>query len=93
MPRLTCVVSCRALYVVSCRVAKKAMARMSVGEMLTNIVWAKLSGLGDIKCSGNWMWAAKLPHEGAALYDACKAMSEMMIQLGIAIDGGKDSLR
>lgn len=70
----------------------QAMARMSVGEMLTNIVWAKLSGLGDIKCSGNWMWAAKLPHEGAALYDACKAMSEMMIQLGIAIDGGKDSL-
>lgn len=52
-----------------------------------------LAGLSDIKCSGNWMWAAKLPHEGAALYDACKAMSDMMIQLGIAIDGGKDSLR
>ena len=49
--------------------------------------------LGDIKCSGNWMWAAKLPHEGAAIYDACKAMKEIRIDLEIAIDGGKDSLR
>ena len=38
------------------------------------------------------MWAAKLPGEGAALYRTCKAMCEFMSQLGIAIDGGKDSL-
>jgi phosphoribosylformylglycinamidine synthase len=70
----------------------QAMARMSVGEALTNIVWAKVSGLGDIKCSGNWMWAAKLPGEGGRLYDAAVALSDIMIELGIAIDGGKDSL-
>lgn len=46
----------------------------------------------DVKCSGNWMWAAKLPGEGACLWDACKAMCEVMGQLGVAIDGGKDSL-
>ncbi|KAL6079298.1 phosphoribosylformylglycinamidine synthase [Balamuthia mandrillaris] len=69
-----------------------AMARMSVGEMLTNIVWVKVSGLDHIKCSGNWMWAAKLPNEGAAIYDACKAMRDVMIELGVSIDGGKDSL-
>lgn len=46
----------------------------------------------DIKCSGNWMWPAKLPGEGAALYDACHAMCEVMGHLGIAVDGGKDSL-
>ncbi len=69
-----------------------AMARMSVGEALTNIVWAKVSALEDIKCSGNWMWAAKLPGEGARLYDAAVAMSDFMIKLGIAVDGGKDSL-
>lgn len=46
----------------------------------------------DVKCSGNWMWAAKLPGEGARLWDACKAMCEVMGQLGVAIDGGKDSL-
>lgn len=46
----------------------------------------------DVKCSGNWMWAAKLPGEGACLWDACKALCEVMGQLGVAIDGGKDSL-
>ena len=46
----------------------------------------------DVKCSGNWMWAAKLPGEGASLWDACKAMCEVMGRLGVAIDGGKDSL-
>lgn len=70
----------------------KAGARMAVGEALTNIVWAKISGLQDIKCSANWMWAPKLPGEGAALYDAVCAMRDVMIRLGIAVDGGKDSL-
>jgi phosphoribosylformylglycinamidine synthase len=69
-----------------------AMARLSVGEALTNIVWARISALEDIKCSGNWMWAAKLPGEGAKLYDAVVALSDVLIKLGIAIDGGKDSL-
>ncbi|MBI4653605.1 MAG: phosphoribosylformylglycinamidine synthase [Nitrospirae bacterium] len=69
-----------------------AMARISVGEALTNIVWAKISALEDIKCSGNWMWAAKLPGEGARLYDAAAAMRDIMIELGIAVDGGKDSV-
>ncbi len=70
----------------------KAMARMSVGEALTNLVWARVSALEDVKCSGNWMWAAKLPSEGAALYDAAEALRRILIDLGIAIDGGKDSL-
>jgi phosphoribosylformylglycinamidine synthase len=60
-----------------------AMARMSVGEMLTNIVWAQISRLEDIKCSGNWMWAAKLPGEGAAMYDTAIAMRDIMLSLGI----------
>ncbi|MFH1859050.1 MAG: phosphoribosylformylglycinamidine synthase [Patescibacteria group bacterium] len=70
----------------------EAGARMTVGEALTNIVWAKISNLKDIKCSGNWMWAAKLPGEAAKMYKVATATREMMIQLGIAIDGGKDSL-
>jgi phosphoribosylformylglycinamidine synthase len=69
-----------------------AMARLCVGEALTNIVWARISSLEDVKCSGNWMWAAKLPGEGARLYDAAVALSDILIKLGIAIDGGKDSL-
>ena len=69
-----------------------AMARMSVAEAITNIVWAHVSNIEDIKCSGNWMWAPKLPGEGAELYDAAVAMRDIMIDLGIAVDGGKDSL-
>jgi phosphoribosylformylglycinamidine synthase len=69
-----------------------AMARMSVGEALSNLVWAKVSALEDVRCSGNWMWAAKLPGEGAALHDAAAAMRDLMLQLGIAVDGGKDSI-
>jgi len=70
----------------------KAGARMAIAEALTNIVWARISGFEDIKCSANWMWAPKLPGEGAALYDAVCAMRDLMIELGIAVDGGKDSL-
>jgi len=38
------------------------------------------------------MWAAKLRGEGAALFEACTAMCKVMNELGIAVDGGKDSL-
>lgn len=69
-----------------------AMARMSVGEMLTNMAGAKITKREDIKCEGNWMWAAKLPGDCASLYDAAVAMRDFMIDLEIAIDGGKDSL-
>lgn len=65
---------------------------MTVAESLSNLVFAKISSLADVKCSGNWMWAAKLPGEGAKLFDACKAMCDIMTILNIAIDGGKDSL-
>jgi len=67
-------------------------ARMAVGEALTNMVWALIDDISNIKCSVNWMWAAKLPGEGAALYEAAAAISNFMKEIGIAADGGKDSL-
>ncbi|CAL4942304.1 unnamed protein product [Urochloa decumbens] len=70
----------------------KAMARLAVGEALTNLVWAKVTSLADVKASGNWMYAAKLDGEGADMYDAGVALADCMTELGIAIDGGKDSL-
>ena len=70
----------------------RAGARMAVGEALTNLVWAGIDTLDGVKCSANWMWAPKLPGEGAALYDAACAMRDAMIALGVAVDGGKDSL-
>ena len=38
------------------------------------------------------MWPAKLQGEGALLYDTCLAMSDVLKELGVAVDGGKDSL-
>ena len=69
-----------------------AGARMAVGECLTNLVWSKIEDLDQVKCSANWMWAPKLAGEGAALYDAASAMRDVMIDVGMAVDGGKDSL-
>ncbi len=69
-----------------------AGARMAVGEALTNLMWAGGLDLEQIKCSANWMWAPKLPGEGAALNDATRAMCGSMEKIGIAVDGGKDSM-
>lgn len=70
-------------------VSPEAMARMTVAESLTNIMWAKVSALGDIKASGNWMWASKLPGECARMYAACEALREALLATGVGIDGGK----
>jgi len=79
---------CPALTVLS----PHSMARKTVGEMMTNLCAARITAINDIKCEGNWMWAAKLPGEGADIYDAATSMRDIMIALGIAIDGGKDSV-
>lgn len=38
------------------------------------------------------MYAAKMKSEGAHMYDAAEALAATMIDLGVACDGGKDSL-
>jgi len=72
--------------------AHAAMARLSVAEAVLNMGGAAITSLKEAKCSANWMWAAKLPGEGAALFDAARAMADFMIAIGVAVDGGKDSL-
>ena len=34
-----------------------AMARMALGEAVTNLLWAAATGLADVKASVNWMCA------------------------------------
>jgi phosphoribosylformylglycinamidine synthase len=71
----------------------EAGSRNSIGEALTNIVWAPLEkGIKSISLSANWMWACKNPGEDARLYAAVKACSDFAISLGINIPTGKDSL-
>lgn len=69
-----------------------AMARLALGEALTNLVWARATSLPDVRASVNWMYAAKMKSEGVAMYDAAEALKDAMIDLGVACDGGKDSL-
>lgn len=38
----------------------KAMARVALGEALTNLVWARVTRLEDVKASVNWMYAGAL---------------------------------
>jgi len=73
-------------------VSPSAMARMAVAEAMTNLVFCVISSLKHVKASCNWMYAAKLPGEGARMYDACEALSEALKDVGFSIDGGKDSL-
>ena len=70
----------------------EAMARLAVGEALTNLMCAGVTSLTDVKASANWMWPAKLPGEGSEMVKACKAMVDVMRALGVGVDGGKDSL-
>jgi phosphoribosylformylglycinamidine synthase len=67
-------------------VSPGALGRMSVAEAITNLASARIrGGLSSVKCSANWMWASKLPHEGAALYDAAVAMADFMIQVCFSV--------
>jgi len=70
-----------------------AGSRLSIGEALTNLVWAPLQdGLSAVSLSANWMWPAKTPGEDARLYQAVEALSKMACSLGINVPTGKDSL-
>jgi len=70
-----------------------AGSKNSIGEALTNIIWAPLSdNLKSVSLSANWMWPCKNPGEDARLYKAVEAISQMAINLGINVPTGKDSL-
>ena len=70
-----------------------ASGRMAVAEALTNIFAAPVARLADVRLSANWMAAADVPGEGAALYDTVRAIGEAFCpSLGIAIPVGKDSM-
>jgi phosphoribosylformylglycinamidine synthase len=70
-----------------------AGSRNSIGEALSNIIWAPLKdGLASVSLSANWMWACKNEGEDARLYEAVKGCSDFALELGINIPTGKDSL-
>ena len=78
---------------ISALINPTAGSRNSIGEALSNIIFAPLKdGLKSVSLSANWMWACKNEGENARLYEAVKACSDFAIELGINIPTGKDSL-
>ncbi|KAJ2614389.1 phosphoribosylformylglycinamidine synthase [Coemansia sp. RSA 1804] len=69
-----------------------ASARMAAAEALLNLCAAAVPDLAWVKLSANWMAAASHPGEGARLYGAVRALSELCQQLGISVPVGKDSM-
>ncbi|MBE7538770.1 MAG: phosphoribosylformylglycinamidine synthase [Opitutaceae bacterium] len=70
-----------------------ASARLAVAEALTNLVAAMIGGIGKVNLSANWMAAPAQAGEGAALYEAVRAVGmELCPALGITIPVGKDSM-
>jgi phosphoribosylformylglycinamidine synthase len=70
-----------------------ASGRMAVGEALTNLLAAPITGLSGIKLSCNWMAACGEDGEDAALYDTVEAVAmQLLPELGVSVPVGKDSL-
>ena len=78
---------------VSALVDPVAGSKNSIGEALSNIIWAPLEkGLKSVSLSANWMWPCNNEGEDARLYEAVRAVSDFAISLGINVPTGKDSL-
>ena len=68
-----------------------ASARLSLAEAVLNAAFAPLST--PLRCSVNWMWPPPGgAADGARLAEAALASFGAMAALGVAADGGKDSL-
>ena len=59
----------------------KAGGQMTVAEAITNLMFCKITDLKDVKCSGNWMWAAKMSGEGLRLLEYVKSTSILVLSL------------
>ncbi len=70
----------------------QAGTRRTIAEMLTNLAPAVITSLSHLSGRANWMWPAKREGEAPLMYEAAWTLRDLMIALGIAIDGGKDSL-
>ncbi len=74
-------------------ISPQASGRLAVGEAVTNIACAAPGELKSIKLSANWMAAAGMEGEDAALFDTVTAVvRDMCIDIGLSIPVGKDSL-
>ncbi|KAI9500856.1 hypothetical protein BX070DRAFT_228970 [Coemansia spiralis] len=69
-----------------------AASRMAVAESLLNLAAAAVPDISWVKLSANWMAAPAHPGEGARLYTAVRALSELCQELNVSVPVGKDSM-
>lgn len=81
-----------AAYTGCCSIAR--VVRLAVLEMLTNLLPAPIRSraTAEVRCSANWMWPAGTPERNGMLLQAARELSVLLRAMGVAIDGGKDSL-
>ena len=70
----------------------RKMVRMTVSEMLLNMIWTPIDNITKINSVANWMWASKNPKDANLLREAVKTLVKCVNTLGFSINGGKDSL-
>ena len=68
------------------------MVNLTVGEMLTNIIWCHMGSLSNINSVANWMWPSIDSEDGYYLRDAVNKLVSLSHKLEFSINGGKDSL-
>lgn len=68
------------------------MVSLTVGEMLTNIIWCYIGKLENINSVANWMWPSIDSEDGYYLREAVNKLVSLSHTLGFSINGGKDSL-
>jgi phosphoribosylformylglycinamidine synthase len=73
-------------------VKTEAGGRMSLGESLTNLVWALIEDFTSVNFSATWQWPCKQPGEDARLHQTVKAATDLCKELGLRIPVGKDSV-
>jgi phosphoribosylformylglycinamidine synthase len=59
----------------------KHWIQFSIFEMLTNLMWAPITCMSDIKCSGNWMWPAKTAVEKKRMFVSFSLVSRFNVFL------------
>jgi len=69
-----------------------ASVRIAACEALTNLMCADIESLEDVSFSANWQVDFSYQPDQSGLYRAVHALSQLCMDLGIAVPVGKDSM-
>jgi len=67
-------------------------ALKTIAELLGNLAGSGIDNLAQVKLSANWMWYIKSPEYCDLMVQCALALTDGLLGLDLAIDGGKDSL-